>query len=179
MSSGPCQQLLQELTSTWRWEAPNAHGILKPFNGKPDFKYGAEMHFTQPAEKTKKAFVVSSVSSWPEGGRGERGMHYDVGFLRCVAPDRLEWNIASNAGATEVLSGPVTEQKDGKHQVFVAQLDSTSIGGLDKKATARRLTLSNSGPLRTLQHHFYMTGADGVQLHEHLAENYEPMDKSK
>ena len=178
MTSNPsaCERFLNALiggtNDAAAWATDRSHGVLQ---GRDGFTYGVMMRFSKRPEKTKTNFIASATYSWPEGKRGQMGMHFDAGFLRCVDDKTLEWNIANNNGANELLRGPVTETMQGGARARLDAVGDTSTV-MPGRVTRRELELKPAGQ-EGLIHTFYMTGNDG-KLFEHLREQMAPVKKA-
>uniref|UniRef100_A0A7S1KWV5 THAP4-like heme-binding domain-containing protein n=1 Tax=Neobodo designis TaxID=312471 RepID=A0A7S1KWV5_NEODS len=174
-----CTQFLEILTRNGgTWEAERSTGNLMPFNGKPKFQYGVQMRFWRRPEKTPSNFVLTSTRSWPAGvDRDEKGMHYDMGFMRCNHKAELEWNIASNNGAVEVVKGKVVLTNMNSARAVLLPAGVLNLG--DRTATKRVLEMpvvDTGKPRQFLLHEFYMPKTEGDKpLVEHLRDQMMPV----
>ena len=170
-SETPCQRFVKDLLGSWDTESGKGK-----FPTMLPFTYGAEFKAEKVPVKTKAPFVHTTLQSWPSGKKREMGMHYENGFLRCVGPDDLEWNLAHNFGVTEVVKGKVTERVD-KSSVFstdtirTATLESSSIGNAGVVTGTKRVIDVNSSR-GTLLDVFYMSTTDVPDITEHLRTEY-------
>jgi hypothetical protein len=174
-----CTQFLDMLVKdggTWHMEP--ALGTLMPFNGKPKFAYGVQMRFWRRPEATKSDFVLTSTRSWPAGAdMNEKGMHYEMGFMRCNSKAELEWNIASNNGAVEVVRGKVIQSRMDSARAVMMPVGVVNLG--ERTATKRTLEMpvvEPGTPRQGLLHAFYMpkTSGDGPMI-EHLRDQMLPV----
>jgi len=182
-----CEQFLEHLRREGGvWECDKGHGALQPFNGKPDFTYGAQMRFWTPPQDTKNPVVMTATRSWPMGKKNERGMHYDQGFMKCVPGDNtLEWTIVSNNGAAEYLRGDVSKNDDQKVKTFTALLEPEGTLNLGGANTLRQLeilepTAAQKERRVSLRHTMHMSviGGNPDELWEHLTEIYRPVPEA-
>ena len=178
-SGNLCTQFLDLLCKDGgTWQAEPALGNLVPFNGKPKFAYGVQMRFWRRPEKTPSNFVLTSGRSWPAGAdKDEKGMHYETGFMRCNAKAELEWNIASNNGAVEVVRGKVVLTRMASARAIMMPQGVLNLG--DRTATKRILEMpvvDGVTPRQGLLHEFYMPSKEGDgPLIEHLRDQMLPV----
>jgi hypothetical protein len=162
-----CDALLTALTGTWKSPTPNRASI-----GGRDITYGASLSFIQPPVVTKSRFLLSEMSSWPAGQEGKKGMHYDVGVVKCLDEETVQWSMAHNFGGTEIASGRVAVDAAGHISV---RLKSTSIGGASSfSKTQRSIFVSNpdKGKGRSILSQVFAIDIDG-EMNDHLFESYE------
>ena len=170
-SETPCQRFVKDLLGCWDTEAGKGK-----FPTMLPFTYGAEFKAEKVPVKTKAPFVHTSLRSWPSNKKNEIGMHYENGFLRCVGPDDLEWNIAHNFGVTEVAKGKIKETVSsgglfGSDTVRAAVLESTSVGNAGVVTGTKRVMEVNAAR-GTLLDVFYMSTTDVPNITEHLRTEY-------
>ena len=152
----PCMTFLASLLGTWTGAGTGHFPTIK------DFAYGTEQTFARVPVKTKAYFLSTSGQTWPPGKRGEAGMHFDSGFLRCRDANTADWALAHNFGATEMLVGAVAA--DGKSAVF----KSTSIGNGDGETVATQREVRVAGA--ALAQDFSMATKSVPAMTHHLAD---------
>ena len=158
MSTTPCQKFLQNILGTWEGAGAGEYPTM------PNFAFGAKSEYKRVSEKTKAHFIHTSVESWKPNKKGEIGMHYENGFMKCSGTNELEWGLAHNFAGTEATVGTVND--DGTS----AKFKSTGFGNVSYlTGTKRELTVDAASG--KLQDEFWMSTHDTPMTH-HLSVKY-------
>ena len=173
-----CNAFLTAIIGSWKADNPSSRCKLEIAGQEPVIvNYGARIVFNQPAVKTKARFLLTETSSWPEGFEGQRGMHYDVGVMKCVDDSTLQWSMAHNFGGTEIVRGKVTENstssKAGKE--FAVTMKSVSVGGSSTiTGTQRTIALGHNAVTggKVFSQIFSLELNGEISPREHLFETY-------
>ena len=143
---------LAPLLGTWSGAGSGEYPTIRPFDYLEEVTFG---HVGKPflayAPRTRAA----------DDGRP---LHAETGYLRAVAPDRVEWILAHPTGITEILEGQLTADAEQ----LQLELQSTLVGrsGTAKTVAAVERSIDLRGD--TLTYTLRMA-AEGHPLQHHLA----------
>ncbi|WP_405498448.1 peroxynitrite isomerase [Nocardia sp. NBC_00511] len=145
---------LAPLLGTWRGRGQGEYPTIDTF------EYLEEVHFGHVG----RPFLTYRQRT--RAADGSRPMHSETGYLRAIAPDRIELILAHPTGITEICEGSLVADDGGLRM----ELDSTAIGlsTSAKSVTALGRTITLAGDTlsyslrmaaveRPLQHHLAST----------------------